>query len=98
MAISVGFTVSNANPAHGEVITGTYAVSGNTGTPAGPSSVVHGTATAAVGTDHYDATFDVTIPGAPAVPPLAETYFAPVSTGISWVATADPKVWKGTVA
>jgi hypothetical protein len=98
MPIGAGFTISNATPAHGEKITGTYTVTGNTGTPAGSPNVVHGTATAAVGSDQYGLTFDLTIPGTPAVPPLAETFFAPVSAGVSWAPTADPKVWEGTVA
>lgn len=98
MAVALTFTVTPTTVASGGIVTGTYAVSGNTGTPAVPDSTLTGTASGDVGAEHFTANFAITKSGVPAVAPLTEVFSAPTSTGITWVSTADPKVWKGTVA
>jgi hypothetical protein len=98
MAVSVVFTLDKTTVNPGDVVTGTYVVSGNTGTPAVPDTVINGSGAADVGSDHYTTTFSLTKAGKPAVPPLAASFSAPVSSGVTWASTSDPKVWKGTVA
>ena len=91
MAITATLTVDNPTPAHGDMITATYAVFGNDGTPAQAGSV---TGSTDVGGQVIDVLTTLTFP---AVDPLPVTYAKPVTPGLTWVATANPAVWTAVV-
>jgi hypothetical protein len=97
MAIAAALTVSNDHPAHGETITFTYAVTGNTGTPAILPAADSVTGIAHVGAQDLAVSTTVMIPGSPAVPPLPETYTTPAGPPLVITATADPHVFTAVV-
>jgi len=103
MTIAATLTVSPAAPNHGDTVTATYLVTGNTGTPLIPgtpavSDTVSGTAV--VGGASLLVTTTVTIPAVadiPAVPPLPVTYAVPTAAGLTFLATANPAVFTALV-
>jgi len=95
--ISATLTMSPAAPNHGDVVTATYAVSGNDGTPTGPSQVESILGKVTIGQDVLDVVTTLTLPGAPAVAPLPVVYVAPTAAGLTFVATADPAVFTALV-
>lgn len=97
MAVAVTLTLDKTSPARGETVTATYAVTGNAGTPAGQpqQTTVHGVAV--IGDQHIDVDTTLTLPGTPAVPPLSETFTVPTVTGLTFVATSNPKVFTALV-
>ena len=97
MAAAATLTASNTSPAHGETITFTYTVTGNDGTPAVPPSADSVTGVAHVGTQDLAVATTVMLPGAPAVPPLPETYATPAGPPLVITPTADPHVFTAVV-
>jgi hypothetical protein len=91
MAVSVELVLDNPNPGHGDVVTATYVVSGNDGTPA-QEVVVDGSAS--VGGTAYNADSAVTLPASAALP---QTYDTPTALGLTFVPTADPAVFTAVV-
>ena len=91
MAVSVTLQVDNPTPAHGDTVTATYVVVGNTEVAAHDSDV-NGDAT--VGPDDFPVTATVTIPLTTALP---ETFSVPVCADLTFVATADPTVFTALV-
>jgi len=92
MTITATLTVSPAAPAHGGTVTATYAVSGNTATPP-QDQTVSGDATF-IGGPVLHVTTTVTLPGTPNLP---ESYSVPTCPGLTFVATANPKVFTALV-
>lgn len=87
MAISVSLTVVPAAPAHGDTVTATYVVVGNDPIP-GQTLPVHGSVN--IGGVDYVADGTLTAPGSPA---LVEQYAIPTCAGLTFVATANPRVF-----
>jgi hypothetical protein len=92
MAVSVALTLDNPAPAHGDVVTATYVVSGNDGTPA-TDITVDGSATVG-GVAHPEADATLTMPASAALP---QSFDTPVAPGLTFVATADPAVFTAVV-
>jgi hypothetical protein len=92
MAVEVTLTIDNPNPGHGDVVTATYVVTGNDGTPA-HDEVVDGSATVG-GVNYPDADSTVTLPASAALP---QTFDTPTALGLTFVATADPAVFTAVV-
>lgn len=90
MAADLQFTLSPNPVQEGQTVTLTYNVTG--ADPVPPSSrqiPVDGTATVDGVELDYDGVLNVTDPGhTPVV-----TYQAPTAAGMTWVATANPRVW-----
>ena len=84
-------TVSPATPAKGATVTATYSVSGNDGTPA-QTATVAGKAT--IGSQVLDVTTTVTLPATPAQP---ESFAVPTCPGLTFTATANPRVFTAVV-
>ena len=84
---SATLTVSPAAPAKGAVVTATYSVSGNDATPAQTATV---TGRTTIGSQDIDVSTTITLPGAPALP---ETFAAPTCPGLTFAATANPRVF-----
>src|SRR6476660_6424105 len=97
MAITVALAVTPSTPAHGQIVTATYAVSGNTGTPAGPAQAASVDGDVTLGGVVQHVSTSVTLPGTPAVPPLTEAYSVPVCAGLTFTATGDPHVFTAVV-
>lgn len=74
-------TLSPANPAPGATVTATYAVSG---APADRVVTISGAATLDGAPLNASGTFTLT---------HATLYTAPTAAGLTFTATADPKVW-----
>lgn len=74
-------TLSPANPAPGATVTATYAV---TGAPADRVLTISGAATLDGAPMNATGTFTLT---------HATTFSAPTAAGMTFAATADPKVW-----
>jgi hypothetical protein len=77
-------TLSPSNPAPGATVTATYAV---TGAPADRVLTVNGDATLDGAPMTATGTFTLT---------HTTTFSAPTAAGMTFVATADPKVWTAT--
>ena len=91
MAVAVTLTLDNPTPNHGDTVTATYAVSGNTAVDA-HDTAVDGDAT--IGTTDFPVTATVTIP---ATVVESETFAVPVCAELTFVATADPAVFTALV-
>jgi len=91
MAVEVTLTIDNPAPDHGDVVTATYVVTGNDGTPATERTI---DGSASVGGVPYEADSSVTLPGSPALP---QTYDTPVAPGLTFVPTANPAVFTAVV-
>ena len=91
MAISVAFAVTPPTPNHGDTVTATYTVSGNTGTGA-HSATVSGDAN--VGGIDYQVSTIITLPGTGALP---VTYTVPTCPGLTFAATSQPNVFTAVV-
>ncbi len=91
MAISVSLSVSPAAPNHGDTVTATYTVTGNSGTAAVNASV---SGSATVGSTTYPVSASVTIP---AVAPLSQSFAVPACPGLTFAATANPAVFTAVV-
>lgn len=91
MAITAALTVTPSAPAHGAIVTATYAVQGNTGTPGGSGTV---SGTTHVGGQDIAVSTTVTLPGTPALP---ESYDVPTAPGLTFTVTADPHVFTAVV-
>lgn len=97
----MSLTLTFDKPAYnsGDKITATYSgIVLNPGSPAGGDQtlVVHGTATL----DGQPVSVDenLVVHGKPAVPADTVTYNAPTAAGLTFAATADPKVWVATAS
>lgn len=97
MSVTVSLAVVPSAPNHGDTVTATYAVAGNDGTPATPPIEGSLIGDVTVGTDVLHAVTTLTLPGAPAVPPLAQSYSVPTIAGLTFAATSDPKVFTALV-
>ncbi len=91
MSVAVSLIISPVAPAHGQVITATYVVTGNTGTPAGTVTV---TGKAVVGSVSYPVTGTLTLAGTPA---LSQSFATPFCTGLTFLPTAHPAVFTAQV-
>lgn len=91
MAVQASLTVAPSSPAHGDTVTATYSVTGNDPIP--PSTgTVHGVAT--VGGQALDVQTTITLPGTPAA---SESFAVPTMSGLTFVATANPRVFTALV-
>lgn len=97
MAITVSLAVSPTAPTSGQTVTATYTVSGNTGTPAGPAQEAVVSGVARIGDEDINVSTTLTLPGTPEVPPLSESFSVPTVAGLTFVATANPKVFTALV-
>lgn len=97
MAIGVTLAVAPSAPASGAIVTATYNVTGNSGTPAGTPVVIPIAGSVEVAGTEYAAAGEVTVPGVAAVPPLAVTYGVPTCLGLTFAGTANPAVFTGVV-
>lgn len=93
MAISVTCDVDDEAPAHGQIITFTYAVDGNDPVPSVPTIF---TGAGVVGGVRYETTTTLT---APATPAASESFEVPVCDQPGWTAqaTSDPHKFTCTV-
>lgn len=91
MTISVALSVNPTSPTHGETVTCTYNVSGNSSGGGTPVSV---TGEVTVGTSTFPVTASFTMPGAPAA---AESFEVPTCPGLTFTATAQPNVFTAVV-
>lgn len=94
---TVTLTVDKSTPARGETVTATYTVSGNDGTPAGQPQAAELTGDVTVGAETVHVSTVLTLPGTPAVPPLAETFSVPTVAGLTFSATSDPRKFTALV-
>jgi len=95
---TVTLTLDKAAPNHGDTVTATYVVTGNDGTPAGPAQAAELSGDVTVGTETVHVSTVLTIPGTPAVPPLAETFTVPVVAGLTFKAVSgDPRKFTALV-
>lgn len=97
MTITAALVVTPSTPNHGDTVTATYSVTGNIGTPAGDPVAGSVIGDVTVGTDVLHAVTTITLPGTPAVAPLAEAYSVPVLAGLTFAATGDPHVYTALV-
>jgi hypothetical protein len=91
MAVTVELVIDNVNPGHGDVVTATYVVTGNDGTPA-TDQAVDGQAN--VGGTDYEADSALTLPASAALP---QTFDTPTCLGLTFVPTANPAVFTAVV-
>lgn len=91
MAISVTLVPSSEMPNHGDTLTVTYVVQGNS---SGPGTPVTLSGEITVGTTQYPITASLQLPGTPA---LAETFEVPTCPGLTFQATANPAVFTAVV-
>jgi hypothetical protein len=88
MAVSVSLNADDTAPAHGQLVTFTYAVDGNDAID--PSSAVVSGA-AVVGGVRYDVQTTMTVPG---TPPASEQFEVPASdAGWAFNATSEPNIF-----
>lgn len=90
-------TVSPSNPVHGGTVTATYAVSGNDGTPAVPGQTATVAGSGTIGGQAFNTSTTFEFPGTAAVPPLTEVFAVPTAPGLTFVATANPRVFTALV-
>jgi hypothetical protein len=92
MAVSVSLNADDTAPAHGQIVTFTYAVDGND--PIDPSSAVVSGA-AVVGGTRYQVTTTMTAPGTPAA---TEQFEVPTSdAGWTFQPTSQDNVFTCTI-
>lgn len=91
MAVTCDLVLDNTAPAHGDVVTATYIVTGNDAVP-GQDTEADGNAD--VGGVDYPVSAPLTLPGSPA---LAQTFDTPTCLGLVFVPTADPAVFTAVV-
>lgn len=91
MAVVAELVLDNPAPDHGDVVTATYIVTGNDGTPAQEAEAV---GSADVGGTDYPVTAPIILPGSPALP---QTYDTPACLGLVFVPTANPAVFTAVV-
>jgi hypothetical protein len=89
--VSASLTVAPAAPGHGDTVTATYTVTGNDPVPP-QGGVVSGSVT--VGSEEFDVSTTVTLPGTPALP---ESFTVPTMLGLTFAATTDPRVFVALV-
>ena len=95
---TVTLTVTPSAPARGETVTAEYVVTGNDGTPAGAPIATELAGDVTIGTETLHVSTVLTLPGTPAVPPLAETFTVPTATGLTFVATSNPRKFTAQVS
>lgn len=91
MAVSATLTVSPTAPNHGDTVTATYTVSGNTGSGGGTATV---SGDVNVGGVDYQLSTTLTVPG---TGPLPVTYSVPTCPGLTFVVTSNPAVFTAVV-
>lgn len=91
MSITVSITIASSTPAHGDTVTATYAVLGNDPVPP-MEGTLEGDVT--VGAEVIHAVTTLTFPGTAALP---ESFSVPTCPGLTFTATADPKVFAALV-
>lgn len=91
MAVTVELVLDNDAPAHGDVVTATYVVTGNDSAPARDTEAA---GNANIGGDNYPDTTPITLPGTPALPQVFDT---PTCLGLTFVPTANPAVFTAVV-
>ena len=95
---TVTLTLDKTAPNHGDTVTATYVVTGNDGTPAGAAQTASIVGDVTVGPDTLHAVTTITLPGVPAVAPLAETFAVPTVTGLTFTPVAgNPKKFTALV-
>ena len=91
VAISASASVDKPTPAHGDTVTLTYAVSGNTGSGAQQITV---TGNVNVGGVNYPVTVPLTLPATAGLP---VTYSTPTAPGLTFQTTGNPAVFTALI-
>lgn len=93
MAVSVSLNADDTAPAHGQIVTFTYAVDGNDAIDSSSATV---SGAAVVGGVRYEVETTMTAPG---TPPASEQFEVPTSDADGWTfqGTSDPNVFSCTI-